>query len=225
MPGFAIHLSVAKEVIRLIAESELDQWTDTEIEEFYIGNLLPDIKKSKKLSHFWGGIQMRYIIRMPDLDKFFSSYPVKFSNKRNLGYYCHLYVDKFYYNKFLPERVCFWDENENPTNLLRKVEYVYLYKDSKKIPYKEYWTDKYYYGDFDKLNATLQDKYEINVNKIADEMGNDEIKMNLGQRKLLQNKLRKYLNKNRAGSLTIFRENDIETFIFNAAQHFFQSLQ
>lgn len=218
MPGFVIHLSVAKEVIRLVTQYGPVQWNAKEIEEFYIGNLLPDIKPPKKLSHYWGGKQMHEIIRIPDLHRFMERYGSRFmSNKQLLGYYCHLCVDKFFFEDFLLRRVCFLDENNNPTNSLKLARYVYLYREDKIIPYKEFWTTKYYYGDFDKMNPALRKRYSINEDELPGEIKEHDIEINPGLYLSLQRNLKKYLKKNREGSLKVFREEDIEMFIEDTA--------
>lgn len=222
MPGFTIHLSFAKEIIKLISQSNIEQWNRQEIEEFYIGNILPDVKKTKKLSHYWGSRQMKYIIRIPDLEKFEKEHGSRFSDKRILGYYAHLFVDKSFFADFLPGIVLFMDQEQKPTNLLRTAEYAYLYKTDMIIPYKEFWTDKYYYGDFDKLNLVLQKKYELNANEMIEEIEAQNIQMNPNLYLCLQNELKKYLNKRRAGALELFYENNIITFIEKVTYNFFE---
>lgn len=222
MPGFAIHLSVAKEIVRLLSESSLAQWSDRDIDEFYIGNILPDVKKTKKLSHYWGGKQMNYILRIPDLDKFLKDYSSRLLDKQFLGYYCHLNVDKFFYEEFLPETVCFLDRSNKSTNLIKVAEYVYLYKKDMTVAYQEFWTSRYYYGDFDILNVLLQRTYGIDAGKIVKRVGERTCRMNPGQWLHLQRELKKYLGRRRAGELKVFLEEDIESFIIEAAQRFFE---
>lgn len=224
MPGFVIHLSIAKEIVKLIEKNNSAQWNSREKEEFYIGNILPDIKKTKKLSHYWGSKQMKYILRIPDLDKFLKYNGSKLMNRQVLGYYCHLIVDKIFYEDFLPEVVCFMDNYNNPTNSLKAVQSVHLYKRNMDILYEDFWTGQYYYGDFDKLNPVLRKKYEINTAELIKETDNSKLNMNKGQYLHLKNELKKYLNKSRTGDLKVFQRNDMEKFINKTAKIIFKKI-
>lgn len=224
MPGFVIHLSIAKEIIKLIEHNNSVQWNSREKEEFYIGNILPDIKKSKKLSHYWGGKQMKYILRIPDLDKFLKCNGPKLMNKQVLGYYCHLIVDKIFYEDFLPEVVCFMDKYKIPTNSLKTAKHAYLCKKDMSILYEDFWTAQYYYGDFDKLNPVLRKKYGVNTDELIRETDNSELNMNKGQYLHLRNELKKYLNKSRTGDLKVFQQDAVELFIDETANKIFEKL-
>lgn len=224
MPGFVIHLSIAKEIMKLIEQNNSVQWNSREKEDFYIGNILPDIKKTKKLSHYWGSKQMKYILRIPDLDKFLNNYGSRLENKQFLGYYCHLIVDKIFYEDFLPKVVCFMDKYKHPTNSLREVKSVHLFKKDKDILYENFWTVQYYYGDFDKLNPVLQKKYRINTDVLMKDTGNGKLNMSAGQYLHLQRELKKYLMKSRTGGLEVFQRNDIELFIEDTANKIFEKL-
>lgn len=218
-----IHLSVAKEITNLLTQSNSEHWTTKATRDFYVGNILPDIIAPKKLSHYWDQRQTNNIIKIPHLDKFLINYQTQLSNKQLLGYYCHLYIDKFFYENFISQIVCFLDKNNVQTNLLKAARYAYLYKINLFIPYSEFWTNKYYYGEFDKSNAVLQEKCNIDIDKLTETIKNDDYIIRSKESLLLHRDLEKYLHMHKSGNLELFSGKDLMLFIKESAYHFIKN--
>jgi len=88
MPGFVIHLAVAKKQMKLDnIENE---------EEFIKGVIAPDLLKKQ-------GIQSHYGVNFhkPDWKKFFESHDLK--TDYNKGFFLHLITDYIFYNEYLGE--------------------------------------------------------------------------------------------------------------------------
>lgn len=89
MPGIVGHMAVAKTV-----GEELNINSD----EFYQGNLLPDILEgSKRRSHFKK--QGRFF-HIPNTLYYRESFDL--DSDQNLGYYTHLLLDRYFMDEFIP---------------------------------------------------------------------------------------------------------------------------
>lgn len=87
MPGYVIHLAVAKQYIKKHKNQIKDE------EEFYKGVVYPDSVSDKSLTHY--GEKSTKVI----LKKFFEEKDLK--TDFNKGYFVHLITDYLFYNKFL----------------------------------------------------------------------------------------------------------------------------
>lgn len=89
MPGIVAHMAVAKTV-----GEELNINSD----EFYQGNLLPDIlKRSKVDSHFK---KQGRIYKIPNTLYYRETFDL--DQDLNLGYYTHLLLDRYFFDEFMP---------------------------------------------------------------------------------------------------------------------------
>ena len=89
MPNMSGHMAIAKRVSDILNIKD---------KNFYIGNLLPDLYLDKKKSHY--KIQgTKYLI--PDIDYVKNNLDLK--NIKNLGYLCHLLLDKYYLEEYLKD--------------------------------------------------------------------------------------------------------------------------
>ena len=94
MASAIIHLAIAKKVKEKIkVENPKD---------YYLGAIAPDISKqigeSREISHFEINTQNE----IPNIDLFKKRYPTFMYNSFDLGYFIHLYTDKFWRIEFLP---------------------------------------------------------------------------------------------------------------------------
>ncbi len=88
MPSIACHMIVAK----LVSEK-----LNIKSDDYIIGNLLPDIAKSKEESH--KKVQGNYFL-VPDIKYFKETLDLK--NKTDLGILTHLLLDKHFLEEFMP---------------------------------------------------------------------------------------------------------------------------
>lgn len=92
MPNMSGHMAVAKKVSKIL---------DINSEDFYRGNLLPDLYIDKKKSHY--KIKgKKYMI--PDIDYVVNVLDLK--DEKNLGYLTHLLLDKYYLEEYLMDIDC-----------------------------------------------------------------------------------------------------------------------
>ena len=94
MASVIIHLAVAKKVNEKIkVENPKD---------YYLGSIAPDISRqigeSKEESHF----EINTKSGIPNIDLFKKRYPTFMYNSFDLGYFTHLYADKYWRIDFLP---------------------------------------------------------------------------------------------------------------------------
>lgn len=89
MPSIAAHMTIAK----LLSEK-----LDIEDEDFYRGNLLPDvISTTREASHF--KVQGEHFL-VPDLED--AKRSLTLTESMYLGYYTHLLLDKYFLEEFVP---------------------------------------------------------------------------------------------------------------------------
>ncbi len=143
MPNMSGHMAIAKRVSELLNINDKD---------FYIGNLLPDLYLDKTKSHY--KIQgKKYLI--PDIDYYKKNHNL--SNKKNLGYLCHLLLDKYYLEEYLMDI----DDNVFASQRL--------------------------YKDYDILNKDIVDYFNIDVKYLTnilkdieeDDIENDKLELNI----------------------------------------------
>ena len=92
MPGFILHLTAAQ-----MLRSHLHEYPDfpypiQSVNDFLIGNLLPDATDQKELSHFRNPVYRDKMMVFPDLTRFTAKYASLLSDSSVLGYYFHLYI-------------------------------------------------------------------------------------------------------------------------------------
>lgn len=154
MPGYILHLTAAKIL--------LDK-TSTELSEnnFLLGNLLSDVERNKVISHFQDPRNNSKILRYPDLGRFIKKYYHFLSDSSVCGYLYHLYIDQKFYKEYLPNLVKYIDAHGNSTVERENVKWVYIKRTDEKIPFKQFYSNQYYYGDFTKMNNYLIKKYAL----------------------------------------------------------------
>ena len=90
MPGFILHLTAAQ-----MLRSHLHEYPDfpypiQSVNDFLIGNLLPDATDQKELSHFRNPVYRDKMMVFPDLTRFTAKYDSLLSDSSVLGYYFHV---------------------------------------------------------------------------------------------------------------------------------------
>jgi len=161
MPGFILHLTAAQ-----MLRSHLHEYPDfpypiQSVNDFLIGNLLPDATDQKELSHFRNPVYRDKMMVFPDLTRFTAKYASLLSDSSVLGYYFHLYIDRRFFKDFIPEIVDFYDETGQITDIKEEIATVYIRNFQTYIPFEKYLTEEYYYGDYTKMNTYLVNRYQI----------------------------------------------------------------
>ena len=164
MPGFILHLTAAQMLRNHLQDYPNFPYPIHSVNDFLIGNLLPDTTKQKELSHFRNSIYRDKIMIYPDLTRFTEKYHSLLSNSSVLGYYFHLYIDRRFFKDFIPQIVEFYDLNGKITDIRNEVATVFIKMLHSSIPFSKYLTDEYYYGDYTKMNTYLVNRYQIPLN-------------------------------------------------------------
>ena len=91
MPGFILHLTAAQ-----MLQSHLHEYPDfpypiQSVNDFLVGNLLPDATDQKELSHFRNPVYRDKMMVFPDLTRFTAKYNSLLSDSSVLGYYFHFH--------------------------------------------------------------------------------------------------------------------------------------
>lgn len=172
MASAIIHLAVAKTLEKdLNIENKRD---------YYLGSIAPDIAKqvgeNKQRSHFL--INARDDI--PNIELFTNKYPNYKENSFDLGYFIHLYTDKIWFSRFMPQ---IWAGTGNCIKLLDGTIINSSPEEIQKIIYQDYTNlnvqllDEYkmdlslFYEDFIKPNTTIEEIPVDKLNILIDKMG------------------------------------------------------
>lgn len=161
MPGYILHLAAARIYLDKIIDKNILKHNKKFENDFLVGNLLPDTVKDKKYSHFRNPEYQDRMIEWPHPERFRRKYAALMKNAVCCGYYYHLYVDKMFLKYYLPQVVEYYDKNGNATEIRSCVDHVLLKKSGKRVPVEEYLSEKYYYGDYTKMNTFLTERFEL----------------------------------------------------------------
>ncbi len=160
MPGYVIHLAVAEQTLKQIRQ-EGRNIDNGFADRFKLGSIVPDTKKGngKYLSHFWGDEEFKRFARSPRLDMFLNKYGKRMKEPYIFGYYSHLYMDNLFMREYWAKHFEFFDKNMNPVDIYELVKYVFLRDDGNVYDRQEFFSDEYYYGDYDRMNNTMIKQY------------------------------------------------------------------
>lgn len=93
MPGFILHLTAAQILLKRLPHHPDFPYEISSVNDFLIGNLLPDTTKQKDASHFRNPAYYEKMMVFPDLTRFLQKYSFLLSDSSVLGYYFHLYIE------------------------------------------------------------------------------------------------------------------------------------
>lgn len=161
MPGFILHLTAAQILLRQLPHHPDFPYEISLVNDFLIGNLLPDTTKQKDASHFRNPAYYEKMMVFPDLTRFLQKYSSLLANPSVLGYYFHLYIDRKFFKDFIPQIVEFYNADGEITDMRDEIATVYIKKSRTSIPFSRYLTEEYYYGDYTRMNTYLVDRYCI----------------------------------------------------------------
>ena len=178
VPSFIVHSVAGREISKYLKLKGDDKT------KFFIANLLPDcnqveidnkwddielrrqIQRGKRVTHF--RTEVDSTIEAPDMDYFLKKY--KNNIKMDIvafGYFFHLYTDYYYFTKFLPKMITFLDKDYNVTTSKKDNVYIKVSKTGKILGLMEFWgkhSDEGLYGDYNRLNKYIIDKYNFKYN-------------------------------------------------------------
>ena len=225
MPGFVVHLAEAYTILdRLDGSVDFSQEAR---ERFITGNLLPDtrLRGEKHISHFWDPADFGKLAKTPDIHRFLE----KYGSSRDpllLGDLSHLYLDAEYVKNFWPGVFRFYDSKGQPQVMTDRISQVKILKSGLMVPVDEFFSEKYYYGDYTKMNSYFINKYHIKRpqwEQIRD-FPMDEVKlsdMSLLCRGL--DKVTKLCHKGDEKDIRVFELDKLEAFALDCSEAFIRT--
>ena len=155
MPGFILHLTAAQMLLKHLPSHPDFPYPISSVNDFLIGNLLPDATQQKESSHFRDPLYREKMMVFPDLTRFTAKYRSLLPDSSALGYYFHLYIDRKFFKDFIPQIVEFYNADGEITDMRDEIATVYIKKSRTSIPFSRYLTEEYYYGDYTRMNTYL----------------------------------------------------------------------
>lgn len=158
MPGYVMHLAMATKILDNKGISDKNYITP-----FLIGNIIPDIKRgnAKKDTHFWTDEMFKRFDRKPDLELFKQKYQSRMDEPYVFGVFCHLYLDAMYMERYWDKYLSFYDDDMKPVDGYYEVKKIKLANDDVVYDRSVFFSDSYYYGDYDRMNDYFVAKYGI----------------------------------------------------------------
>lgn len=182
MPGYILHLTAAKMFWDKVKDKNLYNEND-----FYVGNLLPDTRSDKKVSHFRNPEYYGNMIEYPDLDMFLAKYKKSLSDSVTFGYLFHLYVDRCFFKDYFPLHYTLLNDDLHIVSKMSEVTKFRINKTGEIIAREQFLSNEFYYGDYTRMNNYLIDKYRLRFNfhvpegdKIINEVNYEDIIKVLG---------------------------------------------
>ena len=128
---------------------------------FLIGNLLPDTTKIKARSHFRDPKYHDRMIEYPETSWFIKKYKHLLSNSSVVGYLFHLYIDRRFFKYYMPRIVEFRNAQDEREERRDMVKDVLLKRTGQRLSKQDFFSEKYYYGDYTKMDMYLVNRYQI----------------------------------------------------------------
>lgn len=160
MPGYILHLTAAQMFLKTQKGQTLLK-TQQDKNDFLIGNLLPDTTKIKAKSHFRDPKYNDRMVEYPETEWFIKKYQNLLSNSSVIGYLFHLYIDRRFFKDYMPRIVEFRNEQDEKEEKRELVKDVLLKRTGQRLSKQDFFSEKYYYGDYTKMNTYLVNRYEI----------------------------------------------------------------
>lgn len=222
MPGYILHLTEAKLIIKELKEEGYvfsEEWVNA----FLLGNLLPDTKRKREkiTSHFWDPDDLDQQAIAPNMELFYQKYRSDLKGPLMLGYLSHLYLDACFVNSFWPSMWEFMDEDHKIQTLQEKIRLVHLKTTGKIIPVKDFFSSAYYYGDYSRMNAYLLHKYNLTTPSYDANLTCPITEVDISDLKEVLSELQYLCDTVKPGAekaLTVFHLPSLENFISETAQ-------
>lgn len=166
MPGFVMHLAEAGLVLKKLEARRRKMFPETWKNQYELGAILPDVRVQgdKRYTHFWCAEELERFARAPYLPAFLTKYRSCLPQPVVLGYLVHLHLDVCYVERYWPTVFTLENEAGETEDRYTGSPYVRLKRDgAERIPRKEFFSEKWYYGDYTILNGYLMEKYDVQV--------------------------------------------------------------
>lgn len=175
MPSYVIHYICGNKLL------ENYMVTQKEKSEFLVGNLIPDsskvlgnietaslpgdfrkkhrkqIQQEKLSTHFRNEKDFDNVIMLPYPERFKEKYTI--TDLARLGYYYHLYTDKYFFSEIWQKSFVFLNDKYQETKSKKEAKYVKIKKNSRIIPFDDFYSSKHLYHDYTVMNKLLLDYF------------------------------------------------------------------
>ncbi len=172
MPGYMLHLAEGQLILNKLKHKK--SFSDAFIQKFMLGCILPDATSDKTLTHFRPEWQKNLITKYPDIHSILVRYQRLLSTPADFGILAHLHMDNLYVASYWKNHFRFEDKLCNETFIHKDIHHVRLLEHNDTIPYTDFFSDNYFYGDYDRCNPYIYHdikpyipvSYEINPAEI-----------------------------------------------------------
>ena len=205
MPGYILHLTAAQMFLKTQKGQKFLK-TKQDKNNFLIGNLLPDTTKIKARSHFRDPKYHDRMIEYPETSWFIKKYKHLLSNSSVVGYLFHLYIDRRFFKDYMPRIVEFRNVQDEREERRDMVKDVLLKRTGQRLSKWDFFSEKYYYGDYTKMNMYLVNRYQIPLDLNAQIINPGINEMQDGNVQQVLDSLHGYL------SVTVDAVNDLKVF-------------
>lgn len=222
MPGYILHLTAAKMFLNRVKREHVIEMSRKDENDFLIGNLLPDTTKMKSRSHFRNPKYHDYMVEYPETSWFEEKYHNILHDPSVMGYLFHLYIDRKFFKDYMPRIVEFRNKEDQIEVKKDKVKYVILKRTRQKISKEDFFSEKYYYGDYTNMNTYLVHRYQIPI-KLDPEVMNPGIEeVSYQDVKKVLKELKGYLNVSEEAvkNVKVFDVEDLLSFLKNSVEKF-----
>lgn len=219
MPGYVLHLTAARMYLDRLPADDPICADRTAQNDFFVGNLLPDTVKAKRRSHFRLSQYEDRMMIWPHPELFRGKYRNLMDRPVCRGYDFHLYIDKRFFQEYIPRVAEFYDRNGEITEVKSEIARVRLKKNGEEISPERYLSEEYYYGDYTKMNTWLYQKFELPRHLLpAENPGIEEADFGAveGVMKLLEEY--RSTSEEAVNDLKVFDAEDLLAFLENAAE-------
>ena len=156
MPSYVIHLSCAKRALEMLPEMNAQEQN-----AFFLGNMIADMCRDKHYTHFWNDVTYDKLVRRPDLDWFLQKYGDALQEPYVRGYYAHLLLDYNFLDLYWDRHFRFYNAQKQPEVLYDAVTFVEVLEQQQMYDRQEFFSKRWYYGDYDRMNAYFANRYNV----------------------------------------------------------------
>jgi hypothetical protein len=101
------------------------------------------------------------ITKYPDMEGFLHAHKKDILSPIDMGIMAHLHMDAVYVTDFWPKYFNFQNEYGRKTNDTREHLFAHIHKSGEIIPLENFFSSKYFYGEYDILNPYIMEKYNV----------------------------------------------------------------
>lgn len=241
MPGYMMHLCEGSYILKKLKNTDFSAdntpitqllsngITDASSEnEFLLGSVLPDAVSDKSATHFRPAWQDNLITKYPDMSRIINNHPCQSLTIADLGVLAHLHMDSLYVEEFWPKYFNFENSFNENTCVSTDIDHVRMTGLSRQpagscIPIDQFFSDKYFYGDYSITNPLFQADFSPTIPVIVP-VHLSIIEFSLIQRSKLAGDLSHFINAPGAlgHNCNVFSYEDLRNFIIDCANRFFE---